>query len=157
MYVIKRNNTNSVAVGECQRFRCKYKIREVTHRYNSIESDYSIKPIKGVCRYSLQAKLCPSPVSSLRVVPARHTNNNRENKYHKNVFITSIVYLMVFPVRILIQFGTGLFCFILTPKVRFTRKDFWDGYRNNNNLAHQHQTSMRPTIFTKFNQLSFVE
>jgi hypothetical protein len=66
-------------------------------------------------------------VSSLGVISAK--NKKKKSIVIRGNFNTvgKLIYRMVFPVLKRIQFGTGLFFFWATAKVRLVLKLFWDG------------------------------
>ncbi len=89
-------------------------------------------------------------MSSLGVVSTKR-RRYRKQEVLSNKTISEAVkkelsrpYRMVLPVLSLIQWGTGLFCFCFTARVRLVRKDFWEGYK----LIHQSTDKSISTVST---------
>lgn len=82
----------------------------------------------------LDAELGTAPMSSLGIVTVTKSEYNLNNGYsitEKTQKVGQNVYRIVLSVRILIQLGTGLFCFCFTASVRLVLNDLWEGCTNN--------------------------
>ena len=81
------------------------------------------RAVDGDC---LNVQFSASPVTALAVVATGDQETSASG------------YRMVLSVRRRIQWGTGRFCFIFLPRMRFVLKDLWDGYKTRVSSVYRH-------------------